>query len=240
MRQDSLAYARGWVFLCWTKALAHSRDRQGANLRALLALAAVVASGQVLDRIAVTVDKQVITQGDLIRDLRVDAFLDHQPVDLSPLAKRAAAGRLVDQILMLHEAGDSHLVLASLEDAAKLVADEKSRYSSEQQYSAALSQYGISEADLGQHLLDGLRALRFSELRFRPAIQLSEADLQAYYDKLAASWRQANRTQIPTFEESLSQVEKLLTADREIEALDRWLAMARASSKIEYRGAAFQ
>jgi hypothetical protein len=206
----------------------------------LLALLAVVASSQVLDRIAVTVDKQVITQGDLIRDLRVGAFLDRKPVDLSPGAKRAAAGRLVDQILMLREAGDSHLVLASLEDAAHLVSDEKSKYSSEQQYRGDLARYGISEADVSQHLLNGLRALRFSELRFRPQIQLSEADLQAYYDKLAASWRQANRAQIPTFEESRSQVEKLLTADREIEALDAWLAMTRRSSRIEYREAAFQ
>ena len=35
----------------------------------VLALAAGLASGQVLDRIAVTVDKQVITESDLIRDL---------------------------------------------------------------------------------------------------------------------------------------------------------------------------
>ena len=197
-------------------------------------------AAQVLDRIAVTVGKQVITQGDLIRDLRVDAFLDRKPVDLSPSAKRAAAGRLADQILMLHEASDSHLVLASLEDAARLVSDEKSKYSSAQEYQAALAQYHISEGDLSQHLLDGLRALRFSELRFRPQIQLNETELRAYYDKLAAGWRQANRAPIPTFEESRDQVEKLLTSDREMEALDAWLAMARASGKIEYREAAFQ
>ena len=41
-------------------------------------------------------------------------------------------------------------------------------------------------------------------------------------------------------EESRGQVDKLLMSDREIEALDHWLAMARASSKIDYRGPAFQ
>ena len=44
-----------------------------------------------LDRIAVTVEKQVITESDVIRYLRVAAFLDDKPVDLSGPAKRTAA-----------------------------------------------------------------------------------------------------------------------------------------------------
>jgi hypothetical protein len=214
--------------------------QRGAAALVLFCALHSVNHAEVLDRIAVSVNQQVITESDLIRDLRVDAFIDHKPVDLSSDARRTAAQRLVDQVLILKEAEESHLTLASSEDAAKLVEQEKSKYSNEGQYGAALAEYGITEADLSQHLLDGLRALRFTELRFRPEVQISDADLRDYYEKLAAGWRAGGRAPIPTFEESRAQIENLLTGERTMKALDDWLKMARASNRIQYREAAFK
>jgi hypothetical protein len=239
-----------------------SGTRLKPSLRALLLLCALhpVNHAEVLDRIAVSVNQQVITESDLIRDLRVDAFIDQKPVDLSPEARRAAAQRLVDQILILKEAEESHLTLASPEDAPRLVAQQKSKYppgaagapasepraagapaqGNDERYRAALAEFGITEADLSQHLLDGLRALRFTELRFRPEVQISDADLRDYYEKLAAGWRAGGRAPIPTFEESRAQIENLLTGERTMKALDDWLKMARASNRIQYREPAFK
>lgn len=194
----------------------------------------------VIDRIAVTVGKQVIAESELIRDLRVDAFIDRKPVDLSPAAKREAATRLVDQILILREASDSHMELASADDTARLLAEEKSKFPREEEYRKELAKYGISEMDLSEHLLNGWRALRFTDLRFRPEVQLSEADLREYYEKLVANWRNAGRTSIPTFEESRGQLETLATEDRTLKALDMWLAAQRESKDIEYREAVFK
>src|SRR5262245_30422765 len=78
-----------------------------------LRLIFVPVSAEVLDRIAVTVDKRVITLADVVRELRVDAFLDRKPVDLSADSKRKAAARLVDQILTLNETAESHLTLTA-------------------------------------------------------------------------------------------------------------------------------
>lgn len=200
----------------------------------------VSAYSAVLDRIAVTVGKQVITESDLIRDLCVDAFIDGKPVDLSPSAKRMAAVRLVDQILMLREADDSHLDLTTPDDAVKLLAEEKSKFANDSEYRNALGEYHVTEADLREHLLNGLRLLRFTDLRFRPGIQVSDAEIRERYDSLAATWRRAGRDPIPTFEESRAQVEKLLTEDFTMKALDDWLMMQRESKEIQYREAAFK
>src|ERR1051326_6229128 len=134
-------------------------------MRGLLLFVAASAlwGGDVLDRIAVTVQKQVITEGDLIRELRVEAFLDRKPVDLSGAAKRKAAAHLADQILMLKEAADSHLTLTTPDDSERLVAQVESQYSNEAQYRDALAGYRISQQDLSAHLLDGLRALGFRD-----------------------------------------------------------------------------
>jgi hypothetical protein len=200
----------------------------------LMALAVPAARAETLDRIAVSVGKDVITESQVTLDLRVAAFLDHKPVDVSAAAKRQSADRLVNQILILREAADSHVTLPADETAKGLVAP----YAAESDYQAQLAQYGISEADLAAHLLAGVRTLAFTDLRFRPDVLVSAQDIQSYYDKMVQ--QRDPSAPVPSLEASRDQIEKLLTEQRTLEALDRWLAMARAAANVRYRDKAFQ
>jgi hypothetical protein len=204
-------------------------------------LMAMAASAAVLDRIAVTVAKQVITLGDVERDLRVSAFLDQKPLDLSGAAKRKAADRLVDQMLILQEAAFSRVTLAEPDDARKMLEQIRSSlYRREEDYRDALVHYGVTEAEVADHLLAGLRAMRFTDLRFRPEVQLSDDDLHDFYSQLAEEWRKKDPANVPSFEASRDQVEKLLTDQRTAQALDRWLGTQRSEIQILYREQAFQ
>jgi hypothetical protein len=200
----------------------------------------LAAHAAVLDRIAVTVGKQVITESDMILDLRVSAFLDQKPVDLSGEQKRKAADRLVEQTLILKEAEFSRVPLVSDADIAHALEQVKAQFGSEAEYRAALARYRITEADLTAHLQAGLRAMRFTDLRFRPEIQLSEEDLREFYDTLAAEWKRKNPAEVPTFEASRDQVEKLLTEQRVAQALDRWLGAQRSETRILYKEPVFK
>lgn len=203
-----------------------------------LAILALSAQATVLDRIAVTVGRQVITESDVIRDLRVSAFLDHKPLSLTPVEKRKAADRLVDQLLILQEAAFSRVPLPSKEDAVKMIGPVKAEYGAG--WDAALARYQITEDDVMDHLLAGLRAMRYTELRFRPEVQISDHDLRDFYDTLCKEWKQKGETKIPTFEASRDQLEKLLVDQRTSEALDRWLGAQRKETRIRYREQAFQ
>ena len=205
-----------------------------AVLLATLPLATFLPA-ETLDRIAVSVGHDVITEGDVILDLRVAAFLDKKPVDLSGAARRQTAERLVDQLLILREAVDSHLTLPSTEATAGLV----SPYAAESSYRADLEHYGISERDLGDHLLAGLRTLTFTDKRFRPDIQVPPEDIRSYFDKMTAQAGAAAGA-AASFEASRDQIEKLLIEQRVSEALDEWLAMARKAANIRYRDKAFE
>jgi hypothetical protein len=202
-----------------------------------LSIVAVLATAkaETLDRVAVSVGKEVITESQVILDLRVAAFLERKPVNLSGAAKRQSAERLVDQLLTLREAADSHLTLPAAEATAGLVAP----YAAESNYQADLKRYGISESELGAHLLAGLRTLTFTDLRFRPDVQVSPEEVRSYYDKQV---RQPDSTgaQVPSFENSRDQIEKLLTEQGTLDALDKWLAMARSAATIRYREKAFE
>lgn len=190
---------------------------------------------ETLDRIAVTVGPDIITESELLRDLRVTAFLEHKPVDLSSAARRQAAQRIVDQILILREAVDSHVSLPSTEAAAGLVAP----YKADSNFQADLERYGISEEDLSAHLLAGLRTLAFTDLRFRPDVQVSPEDIRNYYNQLARQ-NAPNTARLGSFDENRDQIEKLLIEQRVMQTLDQWLETARAAANIRYREKAFE
>jgi FKBP-type peptidyl-prolyl cis-trans isomerase (trigger factor) len=208
--------------------------------RLLIALLSTVVQAAILDRIAVTVGKHVISEGDILLDLRIGAFLDQKPVDAGSDQKRKAADRLIDQYLLLQEASTSHQILPTEADARQLLDQVKAQYATETEYRAALARYGVTEEQLSAHLLNGIRALRFTDLRFRPEVQLSDDDMKEYYDTMAAQWRRANPAQVPTFEASRDQIEKLLTDQRVTQALDRWLGTTRSETQILYKEDAFK
>lgn len=206
----------------------------------LIAVLIAAAHAEILDRVAVTVGKHVITEGDILLDLRIGAFLDQKPVDISGDQKRKAADRLIDQYLLLQEASTSRQILPTAADAHQLLDQVKAQYATETEYRAALARYGITEEQLSEHLLNGIRALRFTDLRFRPEVQLTDEDLHEYYDSMAAQWRRANPLQVPTFEASRDQIEKLLTDQRVTQALDRWLGTTRSETQILYKESVFK
>lgn len=203
-----------------------------------IAILAGTACAAILDRVAVTVGRQVIAESDVIRDVRVAAFLDHKPVDLSGAQKRLAAVRLVDQLLILQEASFSRIPLPGRADTSAALAAIRAEYGSD--YAEALRRYQITEDDVIDHLLDGMRAMRYTELRFQPEVQFTEADLHELYSTLVAQWKAKGEAVIPDFESSRAQLEKFLTDRRTAQALDRWLAAQRAETRIEYREEVFR
>jgi hypothetical protein len=110
----------------------------------------------------------------------------------------------------------------------------------QQASSEDLRKYGITEDELRQHLWWQLTMLRFIDYRFRPAIQITDAEIRDYYSKKRAEWEQEGAAKIPSLEESRADVEKILTAERVDQAVDRWLGDARTRLDIQYHEEAFR
>jgi hypothetical protein len=196
-----------------------------------LLLAVICGRAETLDRIAVTVDKHVISEHDILQNLRAAAFIDGKAPDLSADQRRKAADRLVEQYLVLEDATATRVPSPSAADVAALLIPIKARFASDLEYRAALGQAQISEAELSGQLLAGLRMLRYTDLRFRPEVQLSQETLRAYYNTMKPA---------QPFEAIRGDIEKLLTDQQTMQALDRWLDMMRADTAIVYREGAFK
>jgi hypothetical protein len=200
--------------------------------------AAPFVRGGTLDRIAVTVGRHVISEQEIVQDIRLSAFIDSRQPVFSAEQKRKTADRLIDQYLVLQDAALTRTPLPSDADVTALLGPIKARYASDQEYRSALAQARVTDAELAAHLLAGLRMLRYTDLRFRPEVDISEDALHAYYDKLAAS--AGNSPARPTFEASRDDIERVLTEQQTMQALDRWLSMARGETSIVYHEAAFK
>ena len=198
-------------------------------------LASLLAQGETLDRIAVTVGRHVISERDTLQDIRIAAFIDGKPAEVNGEQKRKAADRLIDQYLVLEDAASTRANLPAATEAGAILASIKARYGSDQAYGTALGQAQITEAELLEHLLRGLQMLRYTDLRFRPEVQLSDENLRTFYNQLAAKGDHPQ-----SFEASRTDIEKLLTDQQTMQALDRWLGMTRSDTAILYREAVFQ
>lgn len=203
----------------------------------LLFTLALAAPAETLDRIAVTVGKYVISEQDLLRDIRISAFLDGSVPDFSGAQKRKTADRLIDQYLVLQDAAETRAALPSAESITALLTPLKARYANEAEYVAALAKAQMSDAGLRAHLLAGLRMLRYTSVRFRPQMQVSEEGLRAYYEALI---EQNPNAAEQSFEENRSQIEKLLADQQTMQSLDDWLKTMRGELPIRYREAVFR
>jgi hypothetical protein len=196
--------------------------------------------GDIIDRIAITVANQVITESQIDDEIRLTAFLNRERADLSAPSRKTAAGRLIEQALTRREMELSHYPLPNVRDAATSLASVKAMYPSETDFESALKSYGITLDDLNRRLLWQLTLLRFIDYRFRPGIQIPPSDVQAYYRQQVSEWQQKGINPIPTLDESRNRIEDILTEKRIDQALDQWLQDSRKQVPIRYLDPALQ
>jgi len=107
-------------------------------LTAGLLLASAGWGGEVLDRVALVVDKRVITLSDVLQEARLAALQDRKPVDLSPAGRKLAADRLLDRSLLDREMELNRYPQAERSEAEALLEQVKKQYESEAGYQKAL------------------------------------------------------------------------------------------------------
>ncbi len=212
------------------------------KLAAICLFAAAAAFPDIVDRIAVSVGNHVITASDLDRQIRVTSFLDGVKPDLSPAAKRSMAGKMVDQALVRRELETSRYPAPSPSEVEPVLAQfKKEHFGGDAEYQRALASYGISDQDVKDELLWERTLLAFLDVRFRPAVQVNDQDIQNYFDKTVKPAAQAAHPGEPvSLDDYRAEIEQHLTGEREDEEMARWLEQARRRTQIVYHDEAFR
>jgi len=210
-------------------------------MRLALLLVASLASAEILDRIAVSVGSSVITESEIVQQIRLIAIQNGQQPDLSKENKRQVAGKMVEQILIRREIQANRYMSVEPPNPEPMVEDIRKRYPDGAAYQKALAEYQITEDELRKQLQWQMTLLLFIDVRFRPGIQVPEADVREYYEKqYVPEWKKTHTGTPPALEESKAEVENLITADLADHALDRWLGQTRTQTQVRFRREVFR
>jgi hypothetical protein len=192
----------------------------------------------VVDRIAVTVGNQVITETEILREISLTAFLNGEKPAFTPENKRKAADQLVEQKLVHKEMDMGHYPEAPKDQAKDLLAKTAANVGGEQELERKLAENGLTKEDLENHLRWQLTLVHFIDLRFRPAIQVTAQDVQDYYRKEVLPKQKTGRP-LP-LADLREQILQTLSAQRADQQLDEWLKHAKSITRIAYKKEAFQ
>ena len=202
------------------------------------ALLATLLSAAIVDRIAVTVGNQVITETEILREIALNAFLNGEKPSFNPENRRKAAEQLVEQKLVRKEMEMGRYPAASEEQSQELLDKTARNVGGEEEMRHQLAADGLTETDLREHLRWQSTLVRFIDLRFRPSIQVTEQDVSDYYRRDVVPREPAGHP--VRLADVRDQIMDTLSAQRADQLLDGWLKHAKTITRIEYKKEAFQ
>lgn len=204
-----------------------------ARATLMLVLAQSLVYAVIIDRIAVIVGSSIIKDSDIERDVRVTSFLDGQPLNLSLAKRKQAIGHLIDQVFIRNEIQIGSYPLATLQEAdEQLDRLKKQRFRTQAAFEQALKRYGLTELELRTQFQWQLTVLKFIDARFKPAVLVTDDEIEKYYQHHAA----ALKRQYPgkSLDDLRDQIRDILTAEGVNKEFFAWLDEQRSGTKIQY------
>jgi hypothetical protein len=194
----------------------------------------------IIDRVAVAIGNRVVTTSDIDRENRITAFLNGAKPDLTPAARRATADRMVEQTLVRTELETSRYPTPPPSEIEPLLAQLKKRFPTDADFQRSLAEYGITEQDLRDELLWQRTLLSFLDVRFRPSVQVSDKEIQDFFDtNVKPAFQAAHPGQTVSIDDYRDQIEATLTGEREDQEMSKWLDQAKKRTEIAYHNDAF-
>ncbi|MCX6614089.1 MAG: hypothetical protein NTW74_25005 [Acidobacteria bacterium] len=194
----------------------------------------LLTGGEVLDRLALSVGEEIITEQQLLLYLRTAALLNGEAPKESPADKRRAAQKLIELTLIRIEMQTNRYPLPEVAQVkAALEAIKKQRFGGDDaSYRKALVQGKVAEAELLDSLKWQLAILSFIDFRFRPGVQIPEEEIRDYF-QYDYPKEFAGRTKA-LYNQARPEILELLTQQRIDNLLDRWLNQTEAATRVRW------
>lgn len=203
----------------------------------IIALAfSAILNATIVDQIAVIVRDRIIKDSDIERDIRVVDFLNQETLSFDEGARKTAANRLIDQAIIQREIDVGEYRTATEADAEQLLLQtQKEHYYSPAVFNQALVKYGLTREQLKRYLRWQLTVLRFVDERFRPAVLVTDEEVEQYYKQHTSEFRNAATAEPKPLDEAAQQIRNTLVEQKVNQQFESWLNARRKAANIEYR-----
>lgn len=209
----------------------------------LLLLAPPARAAEIVDRVAVAAGADAITMSDILRHLRFRSIASGSPVEDTEANRRQAAEQLLELLIVRRELELSRYSPPSMSEADRAIEDFLSEMKwSREKLLEVLSRSGFTEEEFRREMQARLTVSRFIDYRFAPGVQVSDEEVQAYYDsEFLPAFRQNNANAVePALAAVRPMIERILATRKVNAAMEEWLTQMRQTLRIRYFDAAFR
>lgn len=204
----------------------------GVTLTLGLAAGQVVAQTSITDRLLVVVNREVITESEVLWALALDP--DLQPLDLSAENRRLMLERVIDQKLLLQEAEKLPRKEPSEEEVSDYIKTEiVGKFGGEARLRERLAKVGLEQAALREMARQRLEILRYIDFRFRSFIFIKPEEVERYYRETVVPAAARDGLGAPRLDDELrTKIERALADQRVNAELDRFFDEVRAQAQV--------
>ncbi len=204
------------------------------RLAMAMLLSASVASAVIIDQIAIVIGNSIIKDSDISRDLRVTEFLNNAPLNLSLAARKKAASRLIDQVFIRREIQIGDYPEASWKQAnEELDKLRQQRFKTDGAFNQALHRYGLAPIDLRTQFQWQLTILSFIDIRFKPAVMVTDEEIDKYYNQHRPELERAYPGKA-SLDDLRQEIRNRITEQKVNRQFFSWLDAQRKDNKIQY------
>lgn len=190
--------------------------------------AAIDSTPRTVDSVAMRIEDDIIMESE-VRELgKFQELIDGKEKPREELLRE-----LEDQWIIRGEAKASKFGLPSTDDVDKAYASLSSQYGGTGKFQEQLQFVGLTQKDVRRLLADQLYFSRFLDYRFRPAAQVDDAQVAAYYrDDFLPAMKAKGQTP-PPLEEIQERIHEVLVQRAITDRAEKWLDETRAQLRIE-------
>lgn len=201
------------------------------RLLAMLACLALPASAVTVDRIAATVDRQVLTVSEITQMVGIRFFArtaqseeDHRRNVLDALIAQALRYRDVERF------GAQEIPADAIE--ARLLEIQR-RFPSETEFAAAVAQAELTLDEVRALVKRQLQVEAYIQERFAPLVFISNEDIETYYRGPWTQQRRERGLSVPPLSAVRDEIRIAVRGSRLEEEIGKWTAQLRARADVD-------
>jgi hypothetical protein len=206
-------------------------------LHALTVLALLQAAGagwtaEEIDRLLAAVNGKVITEGDLRLARNLNTLVGFGRA-APPASRVEEIDQLINRELLRQELEHFPLQPEDQSRADQRLEELKGGYAEIGGITYVLRGLGLQEAEIEAYLALQVAMMRFIELRFRPFVSATPAEIEEYFRTRLEPKLHESGSRVPPLAEVTAQVESLVLDSKVSRMMDDWIQNLRRHSEIE-------
>lgn len=181
-----------------------------------------------VDRIVARIENDIILESQVRELAEFQTLIDGRAEGDDRLLQE-----LIEQWEVQTEANDVHFPQPAASEVDREMNRLVAQFDSSAAYAAKLQQLGLTASEVRQLLSQQIFVERYLDYKFRPAVQIAAADIEAYYQNELAPKMKAKDQPVPPLADVQDQIRELLTQKEISTRAAQWLEDTKSRLNIE-------